>query len=124
MKGSKIVLSLLAVLTLVSMTALAGDVSGSWKSTMQGPNGAIERTFVLKQDGAKLTGKVVTPRGEVEIKDGKVDGDNIEFVTEQPGRGGGEVRKTQYKGKVSGDEIKGTQGAGDRSAEWVATKQK
>ena len=63
MKGSKIVLSLLAVLTLVSMIAVAGDVSGTWKSTFQGPNGAIERTFVLKQDGNKLTGKLVTSAG-------------------------------------------------------------
>ncbi len=123
MKSTKLVFSLLAVLTLVSIAAVAGDVSGSWKSSQQGPNGTIERTFTFKQDGAKLTGKIVTQRGEIEIKEGKVDGDSIEFTVEQPGRGG-DMQKVTYKGKVSGDEIKGTQGAGERTREWTATKAK
>ncbi len=127
MKFGKVVLPVFAVLVLATMVAYAADLTGSWKSSMETPQGSFERTFVFKQDGDKLTGKIVTMRGEnkieVEIKDGKVKGDEFEFTVEQRGREG-QTRTVPYKGKVSGDSIKGTFAGMQGDREWTATRQK
>ena len=126
MKFGKVVSAVFAVLVLATMVAYASDLTGSWKSSMETPQGTFERTFVLKQDGEKLTGKIVTMRGEnkieTEIKDGKVKGDEFEFTVEQ-GRQG-QTRTVPYKGKVTGDSIKGTFTGGQGDREWTATRQK
>ena len=51
---------LLAVIALLALPALAADVTGTWKATAEGPNGTMERTFVLKVDGNKLTGETTS----------------------------------------------------------------
>ena len=122
MKFGKVALPVLAVLVLATMVSYAADMTGSWKSSMETPQGTFERTFVLKQDGEKLTGKIVTQRGETEIKDGKVKGAEFEFTVEQSR--GGNTMSVPYKGKMDGDTLKGTMGAGDRVREWTATRQK
>ena len=78
---------------------LAADVSGQWETTFSSPNGDIHLVFHFKVDGDKLTGKVETPNGDVEIEDGKVDGDKISFNTHL----GDDVIK--HIGTVSGDTI-------------------
>jgi len=85
----------------------AADVSGKWKGTAETQFGKVERTFVFKVDGAKLTGETSSDRfGNSTIQDGKVDGDNLSFtihVTFQ-----GNEADVSYKGKASGDTIKFT----------------
>ena len=122
MKFGKVVLPVFAVLVLATMVAYAADLTGSWKSSMETPQGTFERTFVFKQDGDKLTGKIVTQRGETEIKDGKVKDDEFEFTVEQ-GRQG-QTRTLAYKGKVTGDTLKGTFAGPQGDREFTATKQK
>lgn len=127
MRKKLVVLALGAMLfALLATTAVAGDVTGSWKSKVETQRGTMERTFVLKQDGDKLTGKIVNPRGEVEIKDGTVKGDEIEFKAEQRmGGPDGAVVTVLYKAKVTGDKLEGTMQSGDRPArEFTATKEK
>jgi hypothetical protein len=51
---------LAALFVLLAGTALAADVAGTWKATVDTPNGAMESTFVFKVDGAKLTGTVTS----------------------------------------------------------------
>ena len=119
----KVVLAFLVLATLAALPIVAADLDGKWKSTMETPRGTQEQTFDFKVDGNKLTGKVITQRGEVEIKDGKVNGDDIEFTVERTGQGG-QTMSIPYKGKVSGDTIKGTTGTGDRQREWTANRVK
>ena len=64
---------LVVVACLFALAASAADVSGTYVAQVPGRNGAMETTFKLKADGDKLTGTVVTQRGEAEIKDGKVE---------------------------------------------------
>ncbi len=129
MRFSKVVV-LCGVLALVlcglATSAGAADVTGSWKSKMETPRGTFEQTFVFQQDGEKLTGKVVTQRGETEIKDGKVNGDEIEFKVERRGPGGnGGTMVVPYKAKVSGDDLKGTfVGPNGQTRDWTATREK
>jgi hypothetical protein len=98
---------LLFAFLLFAFTAWGADVSGTWKGTAQTPNGTVERTFVFKVDGNKLTGETSSDMfGKSVIEDGKVDGDNISFnitVNVQGTEG-----KVNYKGVVQGDEIKFT----------------
>jgi hypothetical protein len=115
---------LVVVACLFALAASAADVSGTYVAQVPGRNGAMETTFKLKADGDKLTGTVVTQRGEAEIKDGKVAGDTISFS--QTFERGGNSMTILYKGKVEGNEIKFTrevQGGQGRTAEFTAKKQ-
>ena len=96
---------LLVLMAGLVLTASAADVAGTWKATMETPNGSMENTFVFKVDGAKLTGSTSNEfLGELPIADGKVDGDSIEFnVTAS--RDGNEFKLT-YKGKMDGKDMK------------------
>ncbi|HET8549997.1 MAG TPA: hypothetical protein VFL57_18430 [Bryobacteraceae bacterium] len=91
--------------TLCSVIALAADVSGTWKGTAETQFGTIERTFVFKVDGTKLTGETTSQMmGKSTITDGKVEGDDISFNITV--RFQDNEMKLNYKGKVSGDTIK------------------
>ena len=111
-------------LLLIAATAFAADVSGTWKATAEGPNGAMERTFVFKVDGDKLTGETTSSMlGKSVIENGKVDGDEISFsITEKIQD---TDTKISYKGKVSGNSMKLTSqraGGEGQAIEWTATK--
>ena len=98
---------LLIWMAMFSFTALAADVSGTWKGKAETPNGTIERTFVFKADGAKLTGETSSEMmGKSEIKDGKIDGDNLSFTINVNFQGN--EAELHYKGKVAAEEIKFT----------------
>ena len=101
--------SLTLLACLMVTTALAADASGKWTAQMPGRGGNTQEvTFTFKVDGSTLTGTVTTPRGDSEIKDGKVDGDNISFT--QTFDRGGNTMTIVYKGKVNGDTIQFTRG--------------
>ena len=95
----------LALMAVCSLAVLAADASGTWKASMETPNGAMEATFALKVDGDKLTGTVTMGQmGEGAISEGKVDGDNVSFAVVRDFNGN-QVR-INYTGKISGDEMK------------------
>jgi hypothetical protein len=72
---------LLVLMVTLAASAMAADVSGNWKATAEGPNGPLERTFVFKVDGNKLTGETTSQLlGKSIINDGKVDGDTLSFT--------------------------------------------
>lgn len=92
---------------LAAVTAFAADVTGKWVAQIPGRGGQTrELTINLKADGNNLTGSVTTPRGDLPISEGKVDGDTIAFA--QVLEFNGNSIKLLYKGKISGDEIKFT----------------
>lgn len=108
---------LLAVtfLALGSVAALAADFNGKWSGTVQGMRGPQNLTFNFKVDGATVTGAVTTPRGDVDISNGKIDGDTITFDTVMNFNGNSFT--ISYKGTINGDTIKFTRtfgGSGDR----------
>ena len=95
------------LLGLLSLAALAADVTGKWTAQVPGRGGQTrEATFNFKVDGSTLTGTVSGRNGDMPIADGKVDGDNISFT--QTFEFNGNSMKFTYAGKVSGDEIKFT----------------
>jgi len=82
---------------------LAGDISGTWTGSMSAGDNQIPLTYKFKQDGAKLTGTVTGPGGDLTLADGKVDGDKISFyITVDMG---GQPSKFMSTGTVKGEEI-------------------
>lgn len=114
---------LLSLLAFFALSAWAADVSGNWKGTAEGPNGAIERTFTFKQDGAKLTGETNSSfTGKSAINDGKIEGDNISFSIKASIQGN--EMTLAYKGKITGDTIKlSSEFGGGQAIEWTLKKQ-
>ncbi len=108
-------------LALGGVSALAADFNGKWNGDVTTPRGTQTLVFEFHVDGATLTGKVTTPRGETDIANGKVDGDNISF--DQVMNFNGNEMKITYTGKADGDIIKFTRQMGDRPAmDFVAKK--
>lgn len=86
MKKQIILNTLTAGLILLGVAAQAADADGNWKWTTPGRNGGPDRESVLslKSDGSQLTGKISTPGRDgkpidIQIADGKVEGDNLSF---------------------------------------------
>ena len=53
------------------------SVDGTWNSTMNTPMGEQKGTMEIQTDGGALTGVMKGAQGEVEFKDGTVDGNNV-----------------------------------------------
>ena len=97
----RLLLSVLAVGVLLSSVAVAADLNGKWKAEFTTPDGtARSNMFTFKVEGANLTGTVAGSQDEVQIQNGKINGDEISFTADR------QFGKFIYKGKVSGNEIK------------------
>src|ERR1041385_1229082 len=105
----------LLALAIASLSALAADLSGTWKADFNTQRGLQKYTFKLKQDGTSVTGKASVERDgekrEAELKDGKVDGDTVTFV--EPLKIQDNKVAITYTGKISTNEIKFTRKVGD-----------
>jgi hypothetical protein len=97
-----------ALLGVLAIAAYAADVTGKWTAEVPGRSGNMQtNTIVLKQDGTKVTGTLDGGRGgPVEITNGKVEGDTVSFTVVR-NFNGNEI-KQNFKGTVSGSEIKFT----------------
>src|SRR5262249_36016019 len=106
---------LLLALALFSRSALAADVTGTWKAEFDTQRGLQKYTFTLKQDGPSVTGKADVEREgekrEAELKEGKIEGDVVTFV--EPLKIQDNELRITFTGKISGDEIKFTRKVGD-----------
>ena len=113
---TKKLLFVTTILLAVAFVAVAADVTGKWTYEAPGRGGNPGRptTITLKQDGNNLTGTVPggmgrgggggTPPADIEISNGKVDGDKISFEVKRTTPNGDFV--TKYEGTLMGDELK------------------
>lgn len=107
--GDRLFTTMLKTATLFlsfALFALAADVNGKWVAQVPGRDGQTrETTYNFKADGATLTGTMSGFGGnQLNINDGKIDGDKIAFVVKMEFNGNSIEMK--YSGVVSGDEIK------------------
>ena len=102
---TKKLLFVTTILLVVALGLWAADVTGKWTFEQQGRNGAQTVTMMLKAEGSNLTGTVDAGRGgPQEIKDGKIEGDNVSFNVVREFNGN--TMTTKYAGTVSGNEMK------------------
>jgi hypothetical protein len=111
-----------ATLTLAFLvSAFAADITGKWTSSFESQIGPQKYTFDLKVTGDTITGQATSDqRGAVEIKEGKISGENVSFV-ELANIQGQDIR-IEYNGKVSGDEMKLTRKVGDFATYEIVAK--
>lgn len=81
------------------------SAAGTWNIVTKSPMGSQEGTLTLEVDGDTLTGKMSGAQGEIELEDGKVDGDAVSWVANltQP-----MPIKIEAQGTVDGDSISGS----------------
>src|SRR5213075_1577682 len=93
------------VLSLLSLFCYAQpkDISGTWVAKRETPNGVTEMVWELKVVNGKITGTQKLPFGDAPIIDGKIEGDNIEFIIETESFG--TLTKRTVTGKIVGDEL-------------------
>jgi hypothetical protein len=115
----------LAALALSSLTlGHAADLTGHWTSEFDSQIGMQKYTYDFKADGDKLTGKATFDhsmgKGENELKEIKVTGDDVSFA-ETFSAQDMTIRIT-YTGKITGDEMKLTRQVGDFATEQIVAK--
>ena len=97
---SKILVVWAVVFPVLTSSAGAADVSGTWIRKMT----QTETVFRFREEGAKLTGTVADSHGETAISEGKINGGEISFMVVR--RSGADEIKMIYKGIVTLNEIK------------------
>ena len=119
--------SMLALTLAIGIAARAQDqpanasVAGAWQMTYQGRNGAVNQTLTFTQDGTTLTGTVHSDRGDSPLN-GTITGSAIDFTIKRTTPNGDFT--IEYKGTVTGDDMKGSFTMGDNTRDWSATRQK
>ena len=114
----------LLTLAVCSISAIAADLTGTWKAEFDTQIGAQKYIFTLKQEGSGLTGKanaeISGEKYESKLKDGKVEGDNVSFVELLNFQGNDlEIR---YKGSVADKEMKLSRQVGEFATEQLTAK--
>jgi autotransporter translocation and assembly factor TamB len=92
---------------LVSLTAFAGDPTGTWKFKAEGPNGrSVDSTLTLQWDGNRLSGSIDNRAGKVAISAATFADDQVTFQVDR------KIRRRKltvtYAGKMEGNRITGT----------------
>ena len=102
----------------------AAGVDGKWKTEFDTQIGVQKYVFTFKVEGEKLSGKAsferMDQKGEADLLEGKVSGNDISFV-EKLSFDGNDIR-IEYKGKINGDEISFTRTVGDFATEQFVAK--
>ncbi|MDB5136698.1 MAG: glycoside hydrolase [Mucilaginibacter sp.] len=66
--------------------AFFADISGKWTGVLTAPDGnAYPLNYTIKADGDKLTGTGQSPQGVIDLTDGKIKGDSLEFAIDVNG---------------------------------------
>lgn len=121
--GSRVMVGL-GVALLCALPASAADATGKWTAEFDTQVGVQKYTFDLKVEGGKVTGKASFERmgekGEADLQDGRLAGDDISFVETLDFQGN--KVPIAYTGKVAGDEIKFTRKVGEIATEEFVAK--
>jgi hypothetical protein len=116
----KKLISLCALFALTTVMALAADVTGTWKGEA-GAKGPAP-SFTFKQAGSALTGTAAMRGNDVEISNGKVDGEKISFEVSYDAGDKGKMTN-KYSGTVSGTTMKLSAETARGTREITLTKQ-
>jgi hypothetical protein len=115
----RFVAALALALALVAPGFAQSNVAGAWDLAINGPEGPINATATLKQDGENVTGSIDTPQGAAEMK-GTYKGKtlNMSFSIQTP-NGPLDIK---VNGEVDGASMKGVIDFGMGMADFTAKK--
>lgn len=126
MKPIRTISAAFFALGLATLSALAADPTGTWKFSVQRPNGQIaEATLTLKLENNQLTGTLENRAGKIDISNAVFANDEVSFSV---------VRKfrrreftVNYQGRIEGDTITGNieaprRGNGPVTIPWEAKR--
>jgi hypothetical protein len=103
-KGVFMKLCVLALsILLVAGIAYGADIDGTWKGEMDMMGQTMPISYTFKAEGNVLTGTTPIMDQEYKIQDGKINGNNISFSVVM---NFGQEMKVDYKGVLSGNELK------------------
>ena len=105
---------------LLAIPVFAADIAGKWTAIFETQIGTQNYTYTFKVDGAKVTGTAESQNGKTELAEGAVKGDEVSFVENLEYQG--MAIRVEYKGKISGDEIKFSRKVGDFATEELIAK--
>ncbi|MES1167717.1 MAG: hypothetical protein ABUL61_00970, partial [Oleiharenicola lentus] len=112
--------------SVLTISAYAADITGTWKWTTQGRNGPMEATAKLALKDGTLTGTVTGRMGDAPIGNASLKDGQVAFTVTREFNGNTIVIK--YQGKFEGDTITGTverpgrDGDAPVTLEWKATR--
>jgi hypothetical protein len=115
----------LIALALAAVTPIAAaDLAGKWKAEFETAIGVQKYVYEFKVDGAVITGQATFERemgkGSVTLREIKLAGDDVSFV--EPFEFEGNAIRIEYKGKITGDEMKLLRQVGEFATEDVVAK--
>lgn len=84
----------------------AVDPSGTWSLVVQSPQGEISAQLTLTKDGEQIGGTLGTPMGNVAIKSGRINGNQIRLTTTVDM--GGQSIDAIISGTIEGDSMRGS----------------
>lgn len=124
MKTALKLLPVLAFTSALLVATRAADIDGKWKADFDTQIGVQKYVFELKADGEKLTGKALgereTDKSDTAITEGKITKDEVFFV--EPLKFQDAELRIEYRGKLSGDELKLSRKVGDFEPELATAK--
>jgi hypothetical protein len=83
----------------------AADLTGTWNTKFHAPDGIVsDGTLTLLQESDRLTGKLSSTHGSVELVDGAVHGQQVSFNVHRIGNG--DDLMIHFTGAVKRDRIK------------------
>jgi hypothetical protein len=114
-------LLLAASTVLVSGTAAAQSIAGTWDATVTTPNGGGKPTLTFVVKGDSVSGTVKRPTGEVVPLKGTIKGKDLTYTYSISGDG--QSIPVTVKAKVVGDSLSGTMDfAGQMTGQIVAKR--
>jgi hypothetical protein len=87
------------------------SVAGTWTIVTNSPQGSLESTFTVAQDGQNFTGTMVSQMGSTQVTDGQIRGRRAVWTVTLSF--GGQGFTLGYDAEVTGNRMNGTVAAGD-----------
>lgn len=112
----------IAALTAGPAAAQSNDAAGKWNVTWNTGQGPLTGQLVVTKSGDKLTGKIVSDRGDISFEGTQTD-KNVKFTFVYNDQSG--PMNVEMIGTVDGDTMKGTFNAGNGAAtgDWEGKRQ-
>jgi hypothetical protein len=106
------IFTFLGLMSLTCWVASAADIDGKWMAQVQGRDGQVTQTLMLKADGNTLTGSLEGGGrgGAATITEGTINGSDVSFKIVREFNGNGITQ--EYKGTLSGGDLKLTVSGG------------